>query len=504
MISGEESLHNGSVVETSRLLVAVLDREAKAIYVNSVFEEITGYSVSELEGFFWSSKIFGARDKNATRKYLQSLSPKNEQAPQITKILTKEGGERFVEWKYRMIRHPESGDRGVLAVGRDVSESFRNERRLLRERSKLIERNKELTCLYGMAKIVANTEISIPQLLQSVVEILPPAFQFPEIASARIQLDRESYVTAEFKESNYRLWEKIVIQGKELGAIEVFYPEKRPRKGREKIHFLIEEHRLLRTIVRQLVLMIDKKLADDKKSELEGQLRHADRLAKIGQLTAGVAHELNEPLGNILGFAQLASKNPGLPSQVHRDLEHIIQSSLHAREIIKKLMLFSRQMPHRKVRVHLNALVADGLSFIEPRYAKTEIRFVKDLDPGLPEITADPSQLTQVLVNLVINAVQAMPDGGVLTIKTISEKDAAVLLVQDTGIGMDKTIQDQIFLPFFTTKDVDQGTGLGLSVVHGIVAAHGGKITVQSEKGKGAQFVIKFPAGGKRGSDDGE
>jgi signal transduction histidine kinase len=110
--------------------------------------------------------------------------------------------------------------------------------------------------------------------------------------------------------------------------------------------------------------------------------------------------------------------------------------------------------------------------------------------------------LTQVLVNLVVNAVQAMPDGGTLTIKTLADSGAVVLVVQDTGVGMDKKVCEQIFLPFFTTKDVDQGTGLGLSVVHGIISSHGGKINVHSRKGKGSRFEITFPihTGGEQDS----
>ena len=236
--------------------------------------------------------------------------------------------------------------------------------------------------------------------------------------------------------------------------------------------------------------------------ELEGQLRHADRLAKVGQLTAGVAHELNEPLGNILGFAQLAAKNSDLPDQVDKDVKNIIQSALHAREIIKKLMLFSRQMPSKREKVNLNRLIEDALSFIEPRFATSEVEFIRELDQNVPEITADASQLTQVLVNLAINAVQAMPNGGTITIKTLAENEHVVFSVQDTGIGMDQETIKQIFLPFFTTKDVDQGTGLGLSVVHGIVTSHGGTIEVESEVGKGTRFEIRLPI--KKKKDMGE
>jgi signal transduction histidine kinase len=256
---------------------------------------------------------------------------------------------------------------------------------------------------------------------------------------------------------------------------------------------LKEERNLIDTLATQLALIVERKQAEEEKARLQEQLRHSDRLATIGQLTAGVAHELNEPLGNILGFAQLAKKYPQLPDQVSKDLEKIVTASLHSREVIKKLMLFSRQMPTKKVKVNLNNLVEQGLYFLSSRCAKADIKLERILSPEVPEITADPSQLYQVLVNLVVNSIQAMPQGGRLTIRTLSENDHVLLMVEDTGIGMSPEILAKIFLPFFTTKDINEGTGLGLAVVHGIVTSHSGKIKVESEVGKGSRFTVILP-----------
>jgi signal transduction histidine kinase len=216
-------------------------------------------------------------------------------------------------------------------------------------------------------------------------------------------------------------------------------------------------------------------------------------LATIGQLAAGVAHELNEPLGNILGFAQLAKKCPGLPNQAEQDIEKILSASLNAREVIKKMLVFARQIPPQKKEVHLNQVVEEGLSFFESRCAREGIEMVRSLHPDLPEISADPVQLNQVLVNLVLNALQAMPTGGRLTVKTQMGRDHISLIVEDTGIGMSKKVMKQIFTPFFTTKDVGQGTGLGLPVVHGIITSHGGSIQVESKVGGGTRFEIQLP-----------
>jgi signal transduction histidine kinase len=206
-----------------------------------------------------------------------------------------------------------------------------------------------------------------------------------------------------------------------------------------------------------------------------------------------VAHELNEPLGNILGFAQLIKKAAELPELVGVDIKKIVQASLHAREVVKKLLIFARQVPTQKSRINLNKIVNDGLYFLESRCAKEGIEVIRDLCPELPNIVCDPAQLNQVLVNLVVNAIQAMPGGGQLTVRTHVEEGRVALSVEDTGKGISEEVKRQIFNPFFTTKEVGKGTGLGLPVVHGIVTSHGGTIQVESREGQGSRFTIQLP-----------
>ena len=156
-------------------------------------------------------------------------------------------------------------------------------------------------------------------------------------------------------------------------------------------------------------------------------------------------------------------------------------------------MLFARQSPPEKTWLHLNLLIADGLYFIESRCRKSGIELVRQLDENLPEITADPGQIYQVLINLAVNAIQAMPDGGRLTIRTAREGSGIRLVAEDTGIGMSDEVLKNIFTPFYTTKDVGEGTGLGLSVVEGIINSHGGSITVESRLGEGTKFGVYLP-----------
>ena len=361
------------------------------------------------------------------------------------------------------------------------------------EKLALRERVKELTCLYGIAQIAGRPGMSLDEVLQGVVELLPSAWQYPEIASARIKRDGTVYRTAGFREAGQKQTADIIAGGRPRGVVEIVYAEQKPEL--DEGPFFKEERNLIDEVSRQIALIIERREAEENRLKLHSQLLHADRLATIGMLAAGVAHELNEPLGNILGFAQLAKKCPGIPASAERDIGKIEAASLHAREIIQKLLVFAREKPPEKTQVNLNQLVEDGLYFFEARCAKSGIELACSLTPEVPVITADPAQLNQVLVNLVVNALQSMPGAGKITVQTRFCDHSVYLVVEDTGTGMSKDVLDKVFVPFYTTKEIGQGTGLGLPVVHGIVTAHDGSIEVESKVGSGTRFEVRLPVG---------
>jgi signal transduction histidine kinase len=365
-----------------------------------------------------------------------------------------------------------------------------------RAQAALRERVKELTGLYELARLSERPRISLEQLLQGIAGLLPRAWQYPEIAVGRIVLDgRDFYSTEDKGGGTSRQQSSIVVGGSDRGFVEVIYREKRSEL--DEGPFLKEERSLLDAIAREVAVIIERREAASERERLQEQLFHADRLATIGELAAGVAHELNEPLGAVLGFAQLARKHVGLPSPADEDVRKIEAAALQAREIVRKLMVFARQTPPRTAHVNLNRLVDDGLYLLEARCAEKRIEVERRLGEGLPDIVADPSQLKQVLVNLVVNAIQAMPDGGRLTIATRHRESRVILRIVDTGLGMTREVRQRIFLPFFTTKEIDEGTGLGLAVAHGIVSAHGGRIGVESQPGQGSCFEVEIPVNGK-------
>jgi len=360
-----------------------------------------------------------------------------------------------------------------------------------RAQSALRERVKELTCLYSISQVVDRKGISLGGILKGIVDLLPPAWQYPEITAGRIILDEQLFSTPGFQPDKQKQDADIIVNGVRRGKVEVVYLEEKPVL--DEGPFLKEERSLIDAIARQVALIVERREADEERSKLQEQLRHADRLATLGQLAAGIAHEINEPLGSVLGFAQLLKRDPEISEQAVKDVSKIEDASLHAREVVKKLMLFGRQMPPQKTGVSLNKLVEDGLYFLKSRCAKSGIAIKLSLDKNLPEIAADQSQIYQVLVNLAVNAMQAMPRGGELTIKTTLKDSYVSLMVIDTGVGMDEETKKKIFMPFFTTKDIGEGTGIGLSVVHGIVTSHGGKITFHSELNKGSSFEVQLP-----------
>lgn len=359
----------------------------------------------------------------------------------------------------------------------------------------LRERVKELACLYEVATAFVEHRGSLRECLQRIVAMLPRACRFPERTVASLRLDDLEAISPGHDRADGtddpQITSALVIAGVNRGHIALRWSGGRPAAGVEP--FLAEERSLLDTVARQVGVFVESVEAEQRRSHMEAQLRHTDRLATIGQLAAGVAHELNEPLGNVLGFAQLALKAPGVPEQVRSDLGRIVQASLHGREIIRKLLVFARQAPASKQPTALNAVVEEAMFLLEAGCENGGIRFVRELAVDLPTVDADPVQVRQVVTNLVINAMQAITGAGVITVRTDVDREAIVLAVADTGSGMEPEVLRRVFDPFFTTKDVGQGTGLGLAVVQGIVTGHAGSIEVESKPGRGSEFRVRLP-----------
>lgn len=354
----------------------------------------------------------------------------------------------------------------------------------------LKERVKELNCLYELSKIAWKAENNLDAILTKTLQILQKAMQYPHLTEISISFNRKIYATPHFKSSKNIISSPLIMATKKYGLIKIGYIAN--SKGIYP-SFLKEENRLIKIVARELSSYIHRYSIEEDKQQLQLQLQHAERLAFVGELSAGIAHELNEPLGKILGFSQLIKKGGELNFQQEEDLERIIKASLYTREIIKKLMIFSRQMPQQIEQINLNTIVSSILYFIDVRFQSQGIKIIERLDPNLPTIQADSVQMSQVLVNLITNAIHAIPNGGKVTVSTKPGEGYIKLIVSDNGTGMTASIKRKIFDPFFTTKPVGHGTGLGLSVIQGIIESHKGKIHVTSSPGKGSRFEIQLP-----------
>ena len=228
---------------------------------------------------------------------------------------------------------------------------------------------------------------------------------------------------------------------------------------------------------------------------MQARVAQSERLASIGMLAAGVAHEINNPLGGILALTGLTVEDMRVDDPNRENLEEVIRQTERCRDIVKGLLAFSRQSKSNIQLLDLNKVIEDTLFLVTKQALFFNIKLVQNLAPELPRVLADGSQCQQVFMNILMNAVQAMDERGTITIVTrhlIPEKCVEVA-ISDTGHGIPPQQIDRIFDPFFTTKASGKGTGLGLSIAYGIVTTHHGTISVRSEVGKGSTFTVRMP-----------
>jgi two-component system NtrC family sensor kinase len=228
---------------------------------------------------------------------------------------------------------------------------------------------------------------------------------------------------------------------------------------------------------------------------MQARVAQSERLASLGLLAAGVAHEINNPLGGILSLTALTLEDMKEDDPNRENLDEVVKQTQRCRDIVKGLLEFSRRSEANTEPADLNKILQETLSLIEKQAQFFNISVVRNWNPRLPAVMADKSQLQQVFMNILMNAVQSMQEKGVITITTRHNAAASSveLLISDTGCGIPPEEVNQIFDPFFTSKASGQGTGLGLSIAYGIVTSHRGSISVASEVGKGSTFTVRLP-----------
>lgn len=267
------------------------------------------------------------------------------------------------------------------------------------------------------------------------------------------------------------------------------------------------------TELRHLTATLEQRVADKTKELQHAQMQviRAEKLASVGQMAAGVAHELNNPLTGVLTYAHLLARKAPKESQERADLDIIISETNRCSKIIKDLLQFSRETPCDKKPSDINDIIRQVLRILERQLSVQDVQIQLQL-AEVPAVVVDTPQMKQVLMNIIINGAQAMPRGGILTIATSvcrttlesadrGPQDAVAVAISDSGTGISPENLQRLFEPFFTTKDPGKGTGLGLSVSLRLVELHGGTITAQSEPGRGATFTVLLPLAGQGAVD---
>jgi two-component system NtrC family sensor kinase len=280
------------------------------------------------------------------------------------------------------------------------------------------------------------------------------------------------------------------LKGHNSHAVELEAFPKKKRQYFVNVHTLPEEEPNHEEIVLHYRDITDER-------QLQRQLMQTDKMAAIGTLAGGVAHEINNPLAAILAFTQLAIRELEETHLCQDNLKEIEDATLRCKKIVRDLLDFSRQSFEERMQpLNLNEVIQKAMNLIQVNARHSQINIVQNLSHDLPMLIGHMHKLQQVLLNFVTNAMHAMKDGGILTISTSQSADRRHLLleIEDTGDGIDGEDLDKIFDPYFTTKEQGEGTGLGLSISYNIVQEHKGSIAVESRKRQGTKFTITFPS----------
>ena len=461
-----------AAVEASPNGMLMVDASGVILMVNAQVEKEFGYSRGELLGKPVEMLLpHGVREKHTMHRADFFARPEPRRMGEGRELfgLRKDGIEFPVEIGLNPI-HTEAGLR-VLASVVDITERKRAEEqfRVAVEGAPhgMIMVDEHGTILLVNAQIERQFGYSREELLGKSVDML-----VPESSRAEHELHR-----AEFSANP---------EPRQMGAGRELF-------GARKDGQLISVEIGLNPIrtpsgLRVLASIVD--ITDRKR--IEDQLRRTELLAELGTLASGMAHEIGTPMNVILGRAEFAMRRIE-DERAKQSLATIVTQVERITKIMNQFLAFARRRPSERRAVAVRDFIEDSLEMLHERLARHQIQVVAEILDNVPLVHADPDQMSQVLLNLFINALHAMPDGGTLTLKVKHEGDVVALLISDTGHGIPQENLGKIFTPFFTTKEVGKGTGLGLTVVHGIIQEHGGNITVESETGKGTTFKILLP-----------
>jgi len=480
-------------------------RESEQKY-HDIFNDVSDFLYShDLEGYFTDTNLafrtqYGFSEDDLVNLNVRDLIPERyrhgfedyfkavlEQGKDesLMKVVTKDGRERIVEYRNSLVCGA-TGPIGVRGSARDITERKEAERALRDTEEKYRGILNDMQDAYYEVDLAGNFTFfddSLCQLLgycrEEMMGMNYRVYTPEENVEAVYKTYNQVYRTG--KPAKWFSWEQVRKDGRRYFAETSVYPLQ--NQARDIIGF--------RGVSRDI----------SERKAAEQQLLTTSKLASVGELASGVAHELNNPLTGIIGYAQLLTSRGNVPQDIKTDLDRIYHESQRAAKIVQNLLSFARQRKPHKGYLDVNELIQKTLELRDYELRTSNIGIYVNLAPGLPWVIADYHQIQQVILNILINAEQALAEGkrrGKITVTTSAVEGYVEISIADNGPGIATEDIGRLFDPFFTTKEVGSGTGLGLSVCHGIVTEHGGKIDVESQKGKGATFTIELPLATQR------
>ena len=505
--------------------------DSRIIYWNRGAEQLYGYSQNEAIGAS-SQELLATEFPHGWDEFEASLIECGEWSGEL-KQRTKHGRQIDVESRFKLI-DDRAGGRLILECNRDISQRKRSARRLTVEHQVTLALAESETAEAAWGKILeiigtgldwkAGTFWRVDKTSQ-MIECLKtwhdPAVDFAGCAE-RAPLPRGMGLPGRVWQTEEPVWVPDIVKeastmqlslsgvdnahavfafpikmrNEILGVIEFLSPDVRePDDDVVKTVEAIagEIGQFAERMRAEAALRQSEEHLRNQAQELEQQLLASGRLVAVGELTASMAHEFNNPLGIILGFAQglLETMNPSDPDFQH--VRIIAEEAKRCEKLVQELLEFGRPKSADFILTDVEQIIVRTMNLVQPHAMKNRVETVTEIEAGLPQMYADPQQLQQILLNLSLNAVDAMPKGGTLTVgAALDAADGIIITMADTGIGMDSDVLPRIFQPFFTSKK-RRGLGLGLPICDRIVKAHGGKISVESRPGQGTTFKIQLP-----------
>jgi PAS domain S-box-containing protein len=469
------------VLDAASATVVLLDKEMRIRRVNRRFEQLTGISRTEARGLRWEEVLPATDDGGLATAFAIPIGGVIENGKPVTLVHCEVKGTGLEE-HYKVTANPIFDDKGNLSRIVQTVTDITEQVMLKRETEESARR------FHQIVKVIRGI-VTIKDLEGRYQLVNPRGEQAYGIKKEEMLGKRAEQLfpkgVAEVIEANDQL---ALAEGGNHVAEEIL-----TLGGKERV--LISERFPLTDYKGTVVGLCLVGRDYSRRRQLQAELIQTERLAAIGKLAAGVAHELNNPLSGILAFSQdllLESTNDD-PNR--EDYELIVNETLRCRRIVRDLLEFSRQKAPERQRIQLNYLVSRVLPMVERQASFHNIKFVLELEEHLPDLNVDPHQIQQVLLNLVINARDAMQACGTITIRgeAIEENSAVTLSVTDTGCGIPEENLGDIFEPFYSTKG-SKGHGLGLAAVQNVVEGHGGRIEVESEVDAGTTFRVTLPA----------